>query len=69
MLFTEVNNESFYAEIGRRNVHPRIVTNGWPYTSEMVTPSGMVVGKIVGYIPKGEGLSKNKYFIPTAKDD
>ena len=60
--FREVSKDEFHAAIGGQNVHPQIVGK-WPYTSLFKTPYGEVWGKIVGYLPEGSALSKNRYYL------
>ena len=64
MTWNEVSKDKFYRGIGRQNVHPTIVNDRWPYTSEFKTPSGEVRGRIEGYLPAGSALSKNRYYLP-----
>lgn len=62
----EVTKDEFYANIGPKNVHPRIVTDTWPYTSVFVCRHGDVHGKKIGYIPEGKADEVKRYMLPSA---
>ena len=64
MTMHEVSKDDFHAWLKgeKRDVHPRLIGNKWPYTSLFRTKSGEVLGKIETYIPEGSALSKNRYF-------
>ena len=62
----EVTKDEFYAGIGSKNVHPRIVTNNWPYTSVFLDRFGGEHGKIIGYIPEGKADEVKRYMLPSA---
>jgi len=60
-----VSKEEFYEPIfrDRLNVHPRIVTDKWPYTSVFIWPSQPhkeAYGKVVGLANGG-----SEYYIAT----
>lgn len=59
----EVTQEEFYRVIGPQNVTPTPEGN-WPYTSYFRTPMGELRGKVINYLPEGEGLTKKRYLLP-----
>lgn len=61
-MFRMVSYDEFFAVIGPMNCHPRIINSRYPYTSEFRTPTGAVVGKIVGLADGG-----SEYWLPSAK--
>lgn len=59
----EVTKDEFFADIGKRNVHPT-PTGDWPYTSIFKTPEGHERGRIVDYLPEGQALTASRYYLP-----
>lgn len=62
----QVTKEEFYGPIfrDRLNVHPRIVTNKYPYTSDFIwlsAPHRAPYGRVVGRMEKGSEFKD--YFI------
>lgn len=52
--FREVTKDEFFAHIGPRDVHPRIVSAKWPYTAEWeLRPGRTVVGRTTGRVERG----------------
>jgi hypothetical protein len=60
----EVTRDDFFATVGQLNVHPRIISDGFPYTQDWNTPAGFIRGKSVDYILKGERLYRTQYLVP-----
>lgn len=63
MTDKEVTRDEFYAAVGKQNVHPYIVSDKYPYTTEWKTPSGQLVGKIVPKIGAYPHLYTDTYFL------
>lgn len=59
----EVSKNEFFKVIGPQNVTPYPEGN-WPYTSHFKTPSGIVRGKIVNFLPEGSALTQSRYLLP-----
>lgn len=59
----EVSKTEFYNSIGQLNVHPHIVSEKYPYTTEWRTPSGEVQGKSIPETGQYPHLYTKKYFI------
>lgn len=60
--FVEVEQKKFYEIIGPKDVSVRI-TGKFPYTCEFITPSRVVKGRVVGYMPPGAGLPAYRYYV------
>ena len=60
----EVTQKEFYDVIGPLNVHPHIINDKWPYTSDFLTPSGQFRGRVVNTDSLIDGLHERKYYLP-----
>ena len=64
----EVSMDEFYKTVGPLNVNGNILPTPWPYTTHVLTPSGQVRGKIVGYLPEASALEAKRYYLPNIKN-
>ena len=57
----QVTEAEFFAAIGVRDCHPRIINSVYPYASVFYTPQDEDLGRIV---PKGDALAHvDEYFL------
>lgn len=56
--FSEVSEQVFWEKIKVRDCTPSIINGKYPYTSEFKTPSGEVIGALVGI-----GHGEDKYYL------
>lgn len=61
--FIEVDWFTFYEKIGPLEVISTFTAAPYPYTSEFITTSRSVLGRIVGYYPEGSGLAAKRFYL------
>jgi len=59
----KVTKEVFFATVGPLNVHPRIINESYPYTSDWMVNNGRdSVGRTVG-VYETPGVVVNEYYL------
>ena len=61
--FIEVDLATFYEKIGPLEVTPTFTADPYPYTSEFITTSRRVLGRVVGYYPEGSMLAAKRFYL------
>lgn len=61
----QVTKDRFYEVMMPCNVHPS-PQGKWPYTTDWKTPSGAIIGRVIGSVPSPERPwpPRYEYFLP-----